>query len=194
MTNSKGIIEIKFDETDALGFKGIVNSIITNLIDSLNPDEISIIRIKNWFDHKWLNYSGKKIIKYDTQSNPEIPFVLEPFWNKKITIPPFNPNRVLSESFFRLKGIENKEFEELFHKYQNSTENRNNLISKKTMNGLCVWVSSNSKINDQGSLMVYQIKKLETLAWYISIENNRNNWEVTQTKGISKNQILAQLK
>lgn len=79
MTNSKGIIEIKFDGTDALGFKEIVNSIITNLIDSLNPDEISIIRIKNWFDHKWLNYSGKKIIKYDTQSNPGIPFVLEPF-------------------------------------------------------------------------------------------------------------------
>lgn len=100
----------------------------------------------------------------------------------------------MSESFFRLKGIESKEFEELFHKYQNSTENRNNLISKKTMNGLCIWVSSNSKINNQGSLMVYQIKKLEILTWYISIENNRNNWKVTQTNGISKNQILTQLK
>ncbi len=182
------MITIKFDNTDSKGFKIIINLIIGNLIKNLNPDEISVVRIKNWFDHKWLNYSGKKILKYDTKTFPGIPFVIEPFWNKEITIPPFNPNRVLSETFFRLKNIENAEFEELFHINQRSTENRNNLISKKTKNGLCIWISSNSTINGQGSLMVYQIKNDEIQTWYASIGKN-NEWEIIRTKGIDKKEI-----
>ncbi len=141
------MIKIKFDDTDAKGFIAIVDLIIDRLIKNLNPDEISVVRIKNWFDHKWLNYSGKKVLKYDTKTFPGIPFVLEPFWNKEITIPPFNPNRVLSETFFKLKNTKNEKFEELFHINQKSTENRNNFISKKTKSGLCIWISSNSKIN-----------------------------------------------
>ncbi|WP_298508396.1 hypothetical protein [uncultured Kordia sp.] len=51
-------LNIPFDKTDAEGFKVIVETIIHHLIRSFDPDEVSIIRIKNWFDHKWLNYSG----------------------------------------------------------------------------------------------------------------------------------------
>lgn len=186
------MIEIKFDNTDAEDFKEIVNTIVSNLIETFNPDEISIVRIKNWFDHKWLNYSGKQILKYDTKTHPSIPFVLEPYWNKEITVPPFNPNRVLSESGHRKKGTNNALFEETLHKFQWSTENRNNLISRRTKNGLCIWISSNSEINRQGSLMVYQIKDSEIQSWYASIEEN-DDWKVTKTKGIDKNQIHLML-
>lgn len=186
------MIEIKFDNTDAEGFKEIVNTIVGNLIKTFNPDEISIVRIKNWFDHKWLNYSGKQILKYDTETHPSIPFVLEPYWNKEITVPPFNPNRVISESGHRKKGTSNALFEEALHKFQWSTENRNNLISRRINNGLCIWISSNSETNRQGSLMVYQIKDSEIQSWYASIEEN-DDWKVTKTKGIDKNQIQLML-
>ncbi len=156
------------------------------------PDDISIVRVKNWFDHKWLNYTGKQILKYDTKTHPAIPFVLEPFWNKEITVPPFNPNRIISESFIRKKGTSNKEFEVLFHKFQGSTENRNNLISKKTKNGLCIWVSSNSEINKHGSLMVYQIKDSKVQTWHISI-GYKEKWKITKTKGIDKNIVQLML-
>jgi len=85
------------------------------------------------------------------------------------------------------KGIENGGFESL-HKFQWSSENRNNLISRRTNNGLCIWISSNSETNRQGSLMVYQIKGAQIYSWYVSIEE-KDGWKVTKTKGIDKNQV-----
>ena len=186
------MIEVKFDDTDAEGFKEIIETIVINLIETFDPDEVSIVRIKNWFDHKWLNYSGKQILKYDTKTHPAIPFVLEPYWHKEITVPPFNPNRVLSESRHRKEGIEDSLFEEALHRFQWSTENRSNLITRRINNGLCVWVSSNSETNRQGSLMVYQIKNSEIQSWYASIEE-KGEWKVTKTKGIDKNQVQLML-
>jgi len=186
------MIKIKFDDSDNSGFREIVESIIKNLIVSLNPAEISVVRIKNWFDHKWLNYSGKEIKKYDKGKSPRIPFVLEPFWNEQITIPPFTPNRVLSEMLYKLNGTENSKLEESLHISQNSTDNRKRLISDRTDNGLCIWISSNSASNGQGSLMVYQIMNSEIQTWYVNIED-KNGWKVTQSKGIDKSKVQLML-
>ena len=183
------MIKLKTDNTDDSGFIEIVESVIGNLILSFNPNEVSIIRIKNWFDHKWLNYSGKKIKKYDTGTGAMIPFVLEPYWGKEITIPPFNPNRVLNETFFQKKGNENSKSEELTHIWQRSTNNKKRLISDKTQNGLCIWISTNTVTNGQGSLMVYQIQDSEILTWYVNFEN-KNGWKITKTKGIDNNNSL----
>ncbi|MCP5063568.1 MAG: hypothetical protein GY936_14070 [Ignavibacteriae bacterium] len=117
-----------------------------------------------------------------------IPFILEPFWGKEITISPFTPNRVLNETFYILKEKENPKFEELTHIWQHSTENKQTLISEKTKNGLCIWVSSNSIANRQGSLIVYQIQDSEILTWYVNIED-KNGWKITQSKGIDKNKV-----
>ena len=179
------MINIQYYKHDAEGFKEVINHIYPRLISLYDPEEISIVRIKNWFDHKWLNYSGKKIEIYDTKTHPGIPFVLKPYWNEGITVPPFNPNRVLSEQLFRLKHVKNKAFEEVFHFWQRSTNNRNNFISEKTQNGLCLWISSHSVQNRQGSLMVYSVKNRLVESWYATIAEH-GLWKVTQTKGISK--------
>ena len=183
------MIKLQLDNTDNSGFVEAVESIIENLVKSLSPNEVSVIRIKNWFDHKWLNYSGKEIRKYDTGTGAMIPFVLEPYWGKEITIPPFNPNRVLSETFYKKKGKENSKFQQLTHIWQRSTENKKRLISDKTENGLCVWISTNSDGNGQGSLMVYQIMDSEVHSWYVNIED-KNGWKITKTKGIDKSNVL----
>ena len=185
-------LNIKFDNTDAEGFKEIVDDVVDELLQTLKPDEISIIRIKNWFDHKWLNFTGKQILKYDTKTHPGIPFVLEPFWNKEITIPPFSPNRVLSESLYRLKEVQNSRFEEIFHITQVTTDNRNNFVANRTKNGLCIWISSNSVLNRQGSMMVYQVKGSEIVTWYIRIEE-KGKWKITKTRGIDNNRIQLML-
>ena len=73
-------------------------------------DEIMIIKIKNWYDHKWLNYSGKKIIHFENTLNPD-KVALTHDWKENVTLPPFNPNRVLSEQYFRKRETGNKHFE-----------------------------------------------------------------------------------
>lgn len=185
-------MDITFDDTDAPEFQEVVIAILNQIVQAFDPNEVSIVRIKNWFDHKWLNYSGKQILKYDSKTHPSIPFVLEPYWNNEITIPPFHPNRVLSESKFRKKGTSNSEFDHPLHPFQESTANTDNLIVRRTNHGLCVWISSNSVVNRQGSLMVYQIKNAQIQSWYASIEE-KGKWTVTKTKGIDKNQLQLML-
>jgi hypothetical protein len=185
-------LQIPFDTTDAEGFKTVVADVIYQLIANFDPDEVCIIRIKNWFDHKWLNYSGDRILAYDTKSNPGIPYALEPYWNRNITIPPFHPNRVLSESAFIKDGKSTPEFLKPFHTFQQTTENIQNHISRRIHNGFCCWISSNSTTNQQGSLMVYQIMDEEVKSWYVSIEK-KAHWKVTRTKGISKKHIESLL-
>lgn len=183
------MIKLKTDNSDDPGFIKVIESVIGNLISSLNPNEVSIIRIKNWFDHKWLNYSGKEIRKYDAGAGAMIPFVLELYWGKEITIPPFNPNRVISENFYKKKGNGNSKSHELTHVWQRSTENKKRLISYKTENGLCIWISTNTVTNGQGSLMVYQTQNSEILTWYANFEN-KNSWKITKTKGIDQNNAV----
>lgn len=185
-------LKIKYFGNDAEGFKEIIDHLVFKLLELYNPDEVAVIRIDNWFDHKWLNYSGKRVKKYEVNSRPHIPFILEPFWNKQIAIPPFNPNRVLSEIYYKPDGNHNSKFTEVYHKWQNSSENLKNKIVNRTKNGLCLWVSTNSIQNRQGCIMAYRIKDGEVESWYASIEE-KGLWKIQQTKGISKNKLLVML-
>ena len=185
-------LRIEYYGNDAEGFKEIVDHLVFKLLELYNPDEVAVIRIKNWFDHKWLNYSGKKIIKYDDNSHPHIPFILTPFWNTEITIPPFNPNRILSEIYYKPDGNHSEKFTEVYHKWQNSSDNLKNKIVNRTNNGLCLWISSNSVQNRQGCIMAYRIHDGNVDSWYANIEEN-GLWRLSQTKGISKNKLLVLL-
>lgn len=184
-------MKIEADENDAEEFIEIVNRLMAVTIFQWGVDEIMNVKIKNWFDHKWLNYSGKKIIHYENTLHPD-KVAISNDWKEKITFPPFNPNRVLSEQYFRKKSTGNQHFEKVIHKNQRSTENQQNQVSRRTDNGLYIWYSSNSNTNGRGSLMMYRvaINKVET--WYASIVK-KEDWQIEQTKGIGKNELLHML-
>ena len=74
---------------------------------------------------------------------------------KEITIPPFNPNRVLSSRFVRVKDSGNKRIEKAIHGYRRSTETGRNLVEEYSKDWLLLWYSSNTNKNQKGSLMVY---------------------------------------
>ena len=183
MEKIKKLIDIRPDSSDAIDFASIVERIIDNLIRIYNFDEISIVKVKNWFDHKWLNYSGKSIIHFEGTPNPD-KVAITNVWKKKITVPPFNPNRILDEKLIRRKGHSNPIFEKVLHKVQRSTDNLDNYIHLISDKGLLVWYSSNSKINNQGCIMVYMIENDDIDSWYVSFEN-RYDWIVKDSKGIN---------
>jgi hypothetical protein len=179
------------DKDDAPGFIEIINKIMAISIFQWNIDEIMVIKIKNWFDHKWLNYSGKKIIHFECLHPDNVAMADD--WKERVTIPPFNPNRVLSEQFFRKRSTGNQQFEKVVHKKQRSTDNQLNQISRKTNNGIFVWYSSNSKDLNRGSLMMYRVQNKEVDTWYATVEK-RERWEITQTKGIYKSELQGMIK
>ena len=85
--------KIKTQEDDAPDFIEIVSKIMVAMIFDYDIAEVVYVKIKNWFDHKWLNYSGKSVVRFD--GGLRIGSALENVCSEKITIPPFNPNRVI---------------------------------------------------------------------------------------------------
>jgi hypothetical protein len=50
--------QVAVGETDDPGFIAVLNSLVQGLISNRAPEELWIIQIDNWFDHKWLRFSG----------------------------------------------------------------------------------------------------------------------------------------
>ena len=57
--------KIKVEEGDSFEFIEIVNAIISNIVFQYSIKEVVLVKVKNWFDHKWLNYSGKSVIPFE---------------------------------------------------------------------------------------------------------------------------------
>jgi len=181
--------EIIIRDGDAQDFIKSINKVMFGLIEKFQINEVCLVRIKNWFDHKWLNYSGKSVIQFQGGAGL-IDSSLKNEWREKITVPPFNPNRVLSETFFRMKPTENKMFEKPLHITKNSNDNIHNKISIFTKNGLFIWYSSDTVNNQKGSLMIYRVQDDIISTFYASFENN-SGWKIKQTKDIPVSELTS---
>jgi len=181
--------EITIRDGDAPDFIKSINKIMFGLIEKFQINEVCLVRIKNWFDHKWLNYSGKSVVQFHGGAGL-FDVSLDNEWREKITVPPFNPNRVLSETFFRVKPTENKMFEKPLHTTKDSNDNLHNRISMYTKNGLFVWYSSDTEHNQKGSLMIYRVQDGVVSTFYASFEHN-NGWKIKQTKDIPVNELTC---
>lgn len=161
-------------ENDNPNFVLNCEKIIQNRINLWNPTDIFITRIDNWFDGKWMNFAGTKLHAIS-------------FWNFDdiLTIPPFHPNRIESSDFYQKTAEQyvKKENQKTLHIYQESNDNLKRYISEFTNDGLFVWYSGNSKMNDVGTLMCYLVRESEYHSFYISL-SEKKDWNVSQTKGI----------
>jgi hypothetical protein len=106
-------ISIPSGLTDDNDFTQVLNALLNGLLAEQAPDQLWVIQIDNWFDHKWLRYSGSgtvsasKVFPADWTSSflDRFTSVKEQFWRDKLTFPPFAPDRVVSQwSFLHSKG------------------------------------------------------------------------------------------
>lgn len=86
-------------ETDDPGFIEVLNSILSELIAEHAPDQFWVIQIDNWFDHKWLGFSGMGLIASNIPLNTYDTVKAESY-QEKVTFPPFTPNRVVGQFSF----------------------------------------------------------------------------------------------
>jgi hypothetical protein len=96
-------------DTDDPGFIEALNSIVGELVADHEPQQFWLIQIDNWFDDKWLGFSGYGLIaseipldRYDT--------VKAESYQEKVTFPPFAPNRVIRQFSFVRVGDGYSEF------------------------------------------------------------------------------------
>ena len=148
-------IKISPDPTDHAAFVSMIERTIARLDQDNDPAEVFIIEIKNWFDHKWLKFSGIGRVSFHSSRDSHPQVALAEFYQKKITFPPFTPNRVLREQCW---AYDTSKRRNLVHRKlrQNSARNLQRRVTQFTTSALFVWFSSGTSANDRGSLMVYQ--------------------------------------
>ncbi len=174
------MIELKAAESDDPQFVGMVSQIFNGAMDCYKPNEIYVVHLDNWFDHKW----GAFAAVIDQQCG---------MWQPdKLTKPPFNPNRIISQSYFRLDELTksiyiNNEAPPL-HTRRSSHWNFHDRLKDLTDAGLFLWYSSKTETNGRGSLMVYYIGSEEPIYWYVSFLKKKE-WQVNKANNISKKAI-----
>jgi hypothetical protein len=82
------MITIRRAQEDDPGFLSQVRSILVGCLHEYNPVEAYVVRIRDFFDYKWCYFSGKTW------------GVLGVSDFRNLTLPPFVPNRVLSQDHY----------------------------------------------------------------------------------------------
>jgi len=170
-----------------------INIIVNNLLSSVMPKEIYCIQIDNWFDHKWLGFSGKGVVKFD--GYPWIDSALDEFRQDKTTFPPFTPSRIVDEDYYLLSpsgSYDKASALKLVHEkeHRSSDENLHRRVSDFSDSAIFVWYSSNTLTNHRASLMVYVVIQKTVTTWFASFVKAQT-WKLNQTKGIERKQILS---
>jgi hypothetical protein len=188
---------VKIGATDDAKFIEIMNGLVKAVTDSFTPEEVWIITIDNWFDHKWLRFSGIGVVDFPT------PFAgvgeygaLNEFWQDKLTFPPFTPNRILSQLSYLRTDDHYTETPLTLAPHtlerQSSEKNLHNRVRHFAWSGAFFWYSTNTASNSRGSVMVYTVQRGRTSSWFAELAR-KDDWNVQETKGVSRAEVLQLL-
>ena len=169
---------------------------ISGLVKAFDPKELYVTQLDNWFDSKWLSFSGKVsgalgVWKYEDNA----------------TIPPFHPKRITGEGILdKIEPITEEQvsyklrsdYDKFIHVNQPSENNLNRKIKLISKDALFVWYSENTDSNNIGCIMIYLVKNDEVNTFYVSFENkmdldNMENWNIRKVVGINSSEIKQYL-
>ena len=188
-------MEILSRQNDDPEFVELVKRVIAGCINDSFPKTIIVIQIDNWFDYKWLGFSGIGRVGFPTVVNLDVDTALDEFRQDQITLPPFSPRRVIEEYCFQREvNGEYRARDPLLYLHQKelapSSQNLHKRIVDRFDSAVLVWFSSNTKQNLRGSVMVYEVKGREVNSWYAGFAKE-GQWRVLQTKGIPIDQVQS---
>jgi hypothetical protein len=202
--NSLMPVHIPSGLTDDNDFASLMGTILAGILEAEPVDQVWIIQIDNWFDHKWLRFSGNGLsaswmfagapgaISFGSLGE-RFDSVKSPFSHSKVTFPPFSPGRILGQWSFMKSGDEYVEFPfpSMPHKLEKnrSATNLQRRVEHFSKSACHVWYSGNTIKNDRGSLMVYTVVDDRIVAWYAAFQRGES-WSLSKTKGISNEKVL----
>jgi hypothetical protein len=184
--------------TDDNDFIDLLNTLLNGLLFQQTPEQLWVIQIDNWFDHKWLRYSGSGSVPSKFPANWTSSFmdrftsVKEQFWQDKLTFPPFVPERVIGQWSFLRSGQDYIEAalpklphsESRRRSHQNLHRRAENFVKSASF----VWFSGNTLKNGRGSVMVYNLGPAEPVCWFAAFEKT-SSWMLKKTKDVDKKQV-----
>jgi hypothetical protein len=184
------IVNIPRTESDDNDFLTALNGLLARVVDEHLPKEVYLIRLDNWFDHKWLGFSGIGTVPFESV-NPWIDAALDEFRQDHLTFPPFNPHRIVCELAYHRTGHSQyrpNHRARKIHKHQNSAANLQKRVYQFSDSALFLWFSSKSMENGRASLMSYLIDGRRATAWFASFIRTKR-WRLDRTRGIDRNRL-----
>jgi hypothetical protein len=179
---------------DAGGFMDCVDRVVAGLVFRYRPHVVCVIRIRRWFDHRWLRFSGKGRVFFDPPWPSHVGVALDEFYQEHLTFPPFVPTRVAAEHHWERTSEGNyaraaPRF--LVHplERQHSSSNLQRRIADLTDSGLFVWFSSTREKDDRGSILVYIVNDGATIPWFASMKIAPAGWVLGEVKGLGRAEV-----
>jgi len=169
------MITLEPTENVDLDFLTIVERILNRTVEIHKPAGVYVVQLDNWFDFKWLEFNSSN------NDNDSLG------WRNKLMLPPFEPSRVVGQSYYQVRGSPARVYEESPSKPLHILMSRRS-VAEICSSGVFVWYSFVAKRSDRGSLMVYLNNGGRGSAWYASFSNNPD-WQVNKMKGIPKREL-----
>ncbi len=191
------MVQLRPTKNDDPQFVQLLESVVEGILGEAKSDDLYVVAIDNWFDHKWLKFSGIGVVPFEFPAFMNSEDALGEFRQDNVTLPPFSPKRVICQSHFHKQGAAYIESDRpsLIHKQerQRSEGNLNRRIVDISESGTLVWYSSNTLVNARASIMAYTIKKTQIEAWFAAFRNV-NGWKLHLTKGINADRVQGFLR
>ena len=154
-------MEILTEQNDDPEFVELVRQVIVGCSNDEFPNKIFIIKIDNWFDHKWLGFSGMGRVGFGFFGNflVDLDTALDEFRQDQITLPPFSPRRVIEEYFYLRDedgSYSRRNPRPYIHqrRLSPSSQNLHKRIMDRVDSAILLWFSSNTKQNQRGSIIL----------------------------------------
>jgi hypothetical protein len=169
---------------DAPDFIRQVEQVVNGLMCRHAPETVVLIKIDNYFGSKWLGFSGKALgaiaIWFNPSYNPA----------NIVRVPPFVPNRVVSQRRFSAPTYEQVDCGEPIHKRMPSRVALNRPVTTAAPNSSLVWYSGESKVTGRGAVMAYVPAGDSYWLWYAALEAGES-WSVTETLDIKREDLAS---
>jgi hypothetical protein len=187
------IVNIVTKEGDDKVFITCLNSTISQIAVDRHLREVYVTRVANWFDRRWLRFSGTGRVRFDGITRDR-DTALDEFRQTHLTFPPFSPRQVSLPVAWRLGpsgAYERVSKPRPFARRErgHSAANLQNRVRSFSDSGLFVWFSSSSEPNRIACVMAYSVEDENEDAWYASFRKG-SSWRVAETKGIARERLL----
>lgn len=170
-------ITIQPDVDDAPEFVAKVEGLANGIIVRYEPRVFILIKINNWFSVRWLRFSGKILGALGV-------------WNNALSIPPFVPNRVVSQRRFNAPEYREADAGKPIHIQVESTQAILRRVSEVAGGAALMWYSGRSAQSGRAAIMTYVPVSGAYSPWYTGWALDEA-WTVVHPKEISQEEIAS---
>jgi hypothetical protein len=166
---------IACDHADSPEFIAQVQTLADGLLRTHTPPVLIVVKIDNWFGPRWLRFSGKVLGALGVRKS-------------RLTVPPFVPNRVVSQLKFVGPLYDEVVRTKPIHVQTGSTTALQRYVADVAPGAMIVWYSGHSNKSGQGSMMAYVPTPGEYWPLYVRWAN-RDSWRVVETIEITSEDV-----